>query len=83
MAFPEPPATVDPRREGGDVVVGHAERVRDPEAAVALHLRPGVHRRGGLLLRGKEERKVCSRKPVGARALHWITFGESILSLAR
>ena len=43
VSLPEPPATVDPGGEGGDVVVGHAEGVGDAHAAVAVHLRAGVH----------------------------------------
>ena len=47
VPFPDPPATVDPRREGGDVVVGHAEGVGDAHAALAVHLGAGVDQRGG------------------------------------
>ena len=43
VALPEPPATVDPGRERGDVVVGHAERVGDAHAALAVHLGAGIH----------------------------------------
>ena len=43
VSLPESPATVDPGGEGGDVVVGHAEGVGDAHAALAVHLRAGVH----------------------------------------
>ena len=43
VSLPEPPAAVDPGGEGGHVVVGHAEGVGDAHAALAVHLRAGVH----------------------------------------